>query len=131
MVSGLRPGRGVGGLDLEDVAKARHGGQRHPVGRTPHVGVSVELVDDRDVAARRGQAHLGQVQVDRTVHAIVRIQRNHADDGVRVAVFGELAGQLTREREQAIRGGGVDADLVELAQCRVLGASGVEQREQA
>lgn len=62
------------GLDLEDVAQTRHGGQRHPVGRTPHVGASVQLVDDRNVTTRGGQAHRLQIELDRGIHAVVRIQ---------------------------------------------------------
>ena len=87
MVSGLRPGRGVGGLDLEDVAEARHGGQGYPVGGSPHVGTSVQLVDDRNVTTGGGQAHGLEIEFNGGIHALVRIQGDHADDGVGLLFF--------------------------------------------
>ena len=84
----------MGGLDLEDVAEARHGGQGYPVGGSPHVGTSVQLVDDRNVTTGGRQAHRLQIELDRGIHALVRIQRDHADDGVGLTVGGELAGNV-------------------------------------
>ena len=77
------------------MAEARHGGQGYPVGGSPHVGASIQLVDDRNVAAGGRQAHGLEIEFNGGVHSLVRIQGDHADDGVGLTVGGELAGNVT------------------------------------